>query len=59
MMQEMKEEMKQQAPEEGPHGVDRWTSNGYGLTIDGIEVKPSVKENEHGNIAEEHEAHER
>lgn len=28
------------APEEGPHGVDRWTSNGYGLVVDGKEVKP-------------------
>jgi len=53
------EEHTSRAPEEGPHGVDRWTSNGYGLTIDGIEVKPTAKENEHGNIAEEHEAHER
>ena len=53
------EEPKHLAPEEGPHGVDRWTSNGYGLTLDGIEVKPSVKENKYGNVAEEHEAHER
>ena len=53
------EEKKPMAPEEGPHGVDRWTSNGYGLTIDGIEVTPAAKENEHGNVAEEHEAHER
>jgi hypothetical protein len=53
------EDTKHLAPEEGPHGVDRWTSNGYGLTIDGIEVKPAAKENEHGNVAEEHEAHER
>lgn len=28
------------APEEGPHGVDRWTSNGYGLIIDGKPVEP-------------------
>lgn len=28
------------APEEGPHGVDRWTSNGYGITIGGIPVLP-------------------
>ena len=53
------EEKKPTAPEEGPHGVDRWTSNGYGLTIDGIEVKPAAKENEHGEHAEEHEAHKR
>lgn len=53
------EEKQPMAPEEGPHGVDRWTSNGYGLTIDGIEVTPAAKENEHGNIAEEHEADER
>lgn len=27
-------------PLEGPHGVDRWTSNGYGLTINGKKVEP-------------------
>lgn len=53
------EEKQPIAPEEGPHGVDRWTSNGYGLTIDGVDVKPAVKENEHGNDAEEHAADER
>ena len=52
-------EQPSRAPEEGPHGVDRWTSNGYGLTIAGIEVNPLAKENEHGKLAEEHEAHER
>lgn len=53
------EEKKPMTPEEGPHGVDRWTSNGYGLTIDGIEVTPAAKENEHGKLAEEHEAGQR
>lgn len=28
------------APEEGPHGVDRWTSNGYGLIVNGEPVDP-------------------
>lgn len=32
--------MKPKIPEEGPHGVDRWTSNGYGLTLDGKAVQP-------------------
>lgn len=31
---------RRKAPEEGPHGVDRWTSNGYGLTIGGKKVEP-------------------
>ena len=53
------EDTKHIAPEEGPNGVDRWTSNGYGLTLDGIEVNPVTKENKYGNVAEEHEAHER
>lgn len=52
-------EKQPMAPEAGPHGVDRWTSAGYGLTIDGIEVKPAAKENEHGQYAEEHEADKR
>lgn len=46
----MDETKMKKAPEEGPNGVDRWTSNGYGLTIDGIEVKSSEdvkKRNEH------------
>lgn len=31
---------RKKAPEEGPNGVDRWTSNGYGLTIGGKKVEP-------------------
>lgn len=46
---------RHQEPEEGPKGIDRWTSNGYGLTIDGNDViSPAEKEAEHGNQAEEH-----
>lgn len=49
------EEKKTQSPAEGPGGVDRWTSNGYGLRIDGIEVNPpEEKEAEHGNQTQEH-----
>ena len=54
------------APEDGPNGVDRWTSNGYGLCIDGIEVtSPAEKEADHsneeesGNQAQEHAPDER
>ena len=36
----MSETKKKKAPEEGPHGVDRWTSNGYGLTISRKKVEP-------------------
>lgn len=51
---------RQQEPQEGPKGIDRWTSNGYGLTIDGIDVKsPAEKEAAHGNQAEEHAPDER
>lgn len=34
------------APTEGPHGVDRWTSNGYGLTINGKKVEPPTEKEE-------------
>ena len=34
------DENKIREPEEGPNGVDRWTSNGFGLMIDGKEVVP-------------------
>ena len=48
------------APEEGPNGVDRWTSNGYGLSIDGIDVNSTAEEEaSHGNEAEEYAADER
>lgn len=39
-------EKKRPAPAEGPHGVDRWSSNGYGITIGGVEVKPVETEEE-------------
>lgn len=57
----MTDEPKNQAPAEGPHGVDRWASNGYGLTVDGKEVTPLAKENEHeqDNDAEEYASDER
>lgn len=34
------EDKRKKAPEEGPNGVDRWTSNGYGVKLDGNPVKP-------------------
>lgn len=54
------DEEKIQSPEEGPNGVDRWTSNGYGLRIDGIDVEPpEEKEARHGNQTQEHAPHQR
>lgn len=37
---------KKAAPAEGPKGVDRWTSNGYGLILDGkpVEVDEDIDE---------------
>lgn len=40
----MDDAKNRKAPDEGPHGVDRWSSNGYGLRIDGIEVSPPADE---------------
>lgn len=31
-------------PAEGPCGVDGWTSNGYGLLINGKKVEPAAEE---------------
>ena len=31
---------RKNAPAEGPNGVDGWTSNGYGLLINGKTVEP-------------------
>lgn len=39
-------EKRKPAPEEGPNGVDRWSSNGYGITIGGVEVRPTIEEEE-------------
>ena len=42
----------QSAPVDGPNGIDRWTSNGYGLCIDGKKViSPAEKEDNDGNKA--------
>lgn len=43
---------RRKAPEEGQHGVDRWTSNGYGLMIDGKKVEPVNTEKEIEEIEE-------
>ena len=32
------------APAEGRNGVDGWTTNGYGLLINGEKVEPTVEE---------------
>lgn len=32
------------APAEGPNGVDGWTTNGYGLLINGQNVEPPADE---------------
>lgn len=38
------------APLEGPNGVDSWTSNGYGLMINGRKVEPlKTEEDEDGS----------
>lgn len=56
----MTDTKRTQAPEEGPHGVDRWTSNGYGLRIDGIEVtSPEEKEADNGNQTQKYATDER
>ena len=44
---------RKQAPAEGPHGVDRWTSNGYGLTISGKKVAPPDEDDNVEEIEEE------
>lgn len=46
-------EEKKKAPEEGPNGVDRWTSNGYGLTIGGKKVEPPKAEEKNVDEIEE------
>lgn len=35
-----KEKKPRLAPENGPHGIDRWSGNGYGLRLNGEPVEP-------------------
>lgn len=39
-MKEIKKKKQATAPIDGPDGVDRWSSNGYGLMLDGEPVIP-------------------
>ena len=36
-------ENKKKVPEEGPNGVDRWTSNGYGISVNGKKAEPPAQ----------------
>lgn len=40
------------APAEGPNGVDRWSSNGYGITVNGVKVEPEEPEEKEQEIDE-------
>ena len=40
------------APEDGPHGVDRWSCNGYGLRLNGEPVEP-LPDTVFGNLDED------
>lgn len=55
-MAEHKKAPRKKAPEEGPHGVDRWTSSGYGLTLDGKKVDPPTEKPDKQDIEEIEEA---
>ena len=39
-------ENPKKAPDEAPNGVDRWTSNGYGLRVNGKNVNPPDQKEE-------------
>lgn len=47
-----KKERPRTAPEDGPHGVDRWSSNGYGLLLNGEPVEP-LSDTVFGNLDED------
>lgn len=46
------ENKKRKVPEEGPNGVDRWSSNGYGVTIGGKKVTPTEEKPEPKEVDE-------
>lgn len=39
-------------PMEGPNGVDRWSSNGFGLTVNGKKVEPITEDDAKENTEE-------
>ena len=41
---------KKTAPDEGPHGVDRWSCNGYGLMLNGKPVPPPDHDDDEKDI---------
>ena len=43
---------RKKAPEEGPNGVDRWTSNGYGIRVNGKKVETPKEKAEEPQIDE-------
>ena len=47
------EEKRKLAPLDGPHGVDRFTSNGYGLILNGEKVEPIAEDENIDEIEEE------
>lgn len=46
------EDKKKEALEDGPHGVDRFSCNGYGLVLDGKPVEPIDKTDEIEEVEE-------
>ena len=36
----MADEKRKRAPADGPDGIDKWGTNGYGLIVNGKKVKP-------------------
>ena len=43
---------RKKAPEEGPNGIDRWTSNGYGIRVNGKKVEPPEEPTQNQDIDE-------
>lgn len=42
----MADDKRKKAPDDGPDGIDRFSSNGYGLELDGKKVDPVREEME-------------
>ena len=40
----MADDKKKKAPDDGRDGIDRFSSNGYGLELDGKKVEPAQDE---------------
>lgn len=51
----MADDKRKLAPADGPDGIDKWGTNGYGLIVNGKKVKPVPAEMDVDEVEDEEE----